>query len=69
MSPLLFNFYINDLVNDISSLGLSVDIGGENVSILLYADDIVILVENEHNLQALLDSLKTGVIEIKRRLI
>ena len=58
LSPLLFNLYINDLVNDISSLGLGVDIGGKNVSILLYADDVVILAENEQNLQALLDILK-----------
>ena len=58
MSPLLFNLYIKDLVNYISGLGLGVDIGSENVSILLYADDVVILTENEQNLQAQLDILK-----------
>ena len=42
----------------ISTLGLGVDIGGENVSSLLYTDDLVILAENEQNLQALLDILK-----------
>ena len=52
LSPLLFNLDVNDLVNDISSLGLVVNIGGENVSILLYA------AENKQNLQALLDILK-----------
>ena len=58
MSPLLFDLYINDLVNGISSLGLGVDIGSENFSILLYANDVVILAENEQNLQALLGILK-----------
>ena len=52
-------FYINGLVNDISSLGLGLDIGGDSVSILLYADDVVILAENKRNLQVLLDILKS----------
>ena len=37
---------------------LGVAVGGDNVSILLYACDFVILAENDPNLQALLDILK-----------
>ena len=35
------------------------DINGENVSILLYADDIVLIAENEHDLQNMLNILNT----------
>ena len=55
MSPLLFNFYINDLVDNLKFLDLGVNIDGEKVSVLLYADDIVLLSENENDMQRLLD--------------
>ena len=42
LSPTLFNIYINDLVNDLNSMNLGVDINGRRVCCLLYADDIVI---------------------------
>ncbi len=34
---------------------LGIDIGGFRISILLYADDIVVLGESEHDLQKMLD--------------
>ena len=55
LSPLLFNFYINDLVDNLKFLDLGVNIDGEKVSVLLYADDIVLLSENENDMQRLLD--------------
>ena len=57
LSPLLFNLFINDLVEAINSLGVGVDIGQEKVSVLLYADDLVLLAETEADLQKLLDTL------------
>ena len=42
LSPILFNLYINDMVNSITSLGIGVNIWDDNVSVLLYADDLVI---------------------------
>ena len=54
---MLFNLYINDLVEQISSPGLGVDIGSEKLAILLYADDVVILAESEEDFQRILDVL------------
>ena len=57
MSPILFNLYVNDLVTQISELGLGIDIDGEKVAVLLYANDLVILSETEDDLQTILDTL------------
>ena len=57
LSPILFNFYINDLVTRISAMGLGIDIEGENVAILLYADEAVLVCDNEEDLQMLLETL------------
>ena len=57
LSPLLFNLFNNNLVQTINSLNVGVDIDGEKVGILLYADDLVLIAENETNLQLMLDTL------------
>jgi hypothetical protein len=59
LSPVLFNIFINNLVTDIKALDIGIDIEGENIGILLYADDIVLIAENENDLQLLLDILNT----------
>ena len=53
----MFNMFINNLVETIRGLGIGVDIGQEKVSILMYADDLVLLAENENDLQLLLNVL------------
>ena len=55
LSPTLFNIFINDLVNDVNALNLGIDIDGCRISILLYADDIVLLSQSEKDLQKMLD--------------
>ena len=65
MSPLLFNLYINDLANLLNRLSLGVDIDGENVCALLYADDLVLIASSEGDLQNLLHVLHTWTIENK----
>ena len=53
---------IRDRLNSIryiKALDVGIDIDGEKLAILLYADDIVLLAENENDLQLLLDVLKT----------
>ena len=47
--------YINDLIIDLNSMNLRVDINGRRVLCLLYADDIVIFCNTESHLQMLLD--------------
>ena len=55
LSPTLFAIFINDLAIEIkhSNIGVKLD---ENlaINILLYADDIVLLAENEQDLQSLI---------------
>ena len=56
ISPTLFAIYINDLAGELKQSGISVVLDSElKISCLLYADDIVLLAENEQDLQALLD--------------
>ena len=57
MSPTLFSIFINDLAIEIKNMGLGVSNGNYKVSILLYADDIAIVSENEINLQLMLNRL------------
>jgi len=57
LSPLLFNLYINDLVLSIKSSCHGIPIGGENVSLLMYADDLVLIARNENDLQKMLIKL------------
>ena len=57
LSPMLFNLCLNDLAVKLKSLGCSIDIDGEVVPIILYADDIVLLAENEQDSQQLLNVL------------
>ena len=63
ISPTLFSNFINDLAKDIKNLNLVVEIEpGLNVSILLFADDIVLLSPTEEQLQLLLNFYLIGVI-------
>ena len=57
LSPLLFNLFINDLAVFLKSLDLGVKIADENVCLMLYADDVVLLAESEADLQLILNSL------------
>ena len=58
LSPTLFNFFIDDLVSSLSELDVGININDEKIVILMYADDVVLLSENEQDLQCLLDALK-----------
>ena len=59
LSMLLFNLYVNDLVIRINSLGTGIEIDGEKVAVMLYADDLVLLAAREEDLQILLIGVKT----------
>ena len=47
LSPMLFNIFINDLRNAIQSLNKGVKCGYIRVSMLAFADDLVILADSK----------------------
>ena len=53
--PTLSGLYINDLIEDVKGLDPGIPTGTCKVSILVCADDVVILTENEKDLQKMLD--------------
>ena len=57
LSSILFNLYINDLIAKINSLDRGIDIDGEKIGILVYADDVVLIAENEEELQQMMNEL------------
>lgn len=65
LSPLLFNIFINDLLSTLKSLDIGVEIDGEKICVLAYADDIVLIAENEADLNVLLDCLDRWCCENK----
>ena len=50
LSLTLFNIFISDLTENIKELNLGIKIRDINLSILLYADDIADIAENEKDL-------------------
>ena len=57
LSLLLCNLVINELTRDINDLGSDISVGDTPLSILLYADDIVLIEDSELKLQSLLTRL------------
>ena len=54
LSPTLFSIFINDLAVELNKLKLGIKIGNTCISIILYADDVALLAENEENLKKML---------------
>ena len=59
LSPSLFNLFIDDLSVSVKALGKGIDVGDERMCILMYADDLVFLADNEHDLLFMLASLNS----------
>ena len=57
LSPTLFCLFVNDLVTQLNALNKGVKLGDNIVSILLYADDMVLISEKEEQLQGMLDEM------------
>jgi hypothetical protein len=57
LSPLLYALFINGLVEELNALnrGVAIEEGGQKLSALLYADDIVLVAANKQDLQRMLD--------------
>ena len=63
MSPTLFSIFVNDLATRVKALKLGINLGTQNTSILLYADDVAILAENEEDMQTMLNEINEWCIE------
>ncbi len=57
MSPTLFACYINDLAEEIKSANIGQKVGLEDLSILLYADNIALIAPTLEKAQVQLDIL------------
>ena len=69
LSPSLFSSFINDLdeaMDDVESMGVTIH--GTRITVLKYADDIVLLSNNEEGLQDGLHALHTCTYYVKNRL-
>ena len=57
LSPTLFAIYINNLAKEIINLNLGININNYKLSILLYADDMVLIANTETDLQKMLTTM------------
>ena len=46
-SPILFNFYINDLIDLLNNVNVGINIGRMKMNNLLFADDIMIMTKTK----------------------
>ena len=51
LSPYLFNLFINDLIEECKKANLGAIYGNQNVSIVIYADDILLISSVDSHLQ------------------
>ena len=63
LSPTHFAIYINDLAEEIKALNCGIEIGDEQLALLLYADDIGLLAPTEQSLQLMLNTLHEWCIK------
>ncbi len=62
LSPTLFGIYINDFAVELNSYDLRVKFGDIKISILLFADDIVLITDSDINLQRMLNVVNNWCI-------
>ena len=58
ISPLLFDVFVDGLAREVKALNLGVAAGGSRLSLLLYADDIVVLADSVKDLQRMMKAVE-----------
>ena len=57
LAPTLFAVFINDLANEINMTQCGVSVSEQMISLLMYADDIILISDSQEGLQKQLDTL------------
>jgi len=57
LSPLLFNIYIEELVQEADDLEEGIKVGGRSIKALRFADDQAMMTKGRKGLQAMMDRL------------
>ena len=65
LSPLLFKVYIDDILNDFCNSNLGCHFGILHMSVIAYADDIVLLANNQNQLSEIYKILSLGMVDRK----
>ena len=63
LSPLLFNIFINDLQEYLKKLNKGVLVGTNKLSMLYFADDIVLLAENKEDTELMLEEVYNYIVK------
>ena len=51
LSPILFSIFVNTLAKEIEKSGIGIEVNGDRIAILMYADDIVLVASSEEDLK------------------
>ncbi len=54
----MFCIFINELITEINNLNIGISIGSRKLSILIFADDIVLIADSEEKLQAMINHVE-----------
>jgi len=65
LSPLLFNYYINECIETVSSMPVGCRVCFQPVNIIGYADDILLLSPSASGLQRIMDEVETITKKLK----
>ena len=68
LGPILFIFYINDLLRNLNDSNLGAQVGNIVVSALGFADDIVLIAESREDLQQLTNNLEETAAKVSLRI-
>ena len=68
LSGFLFYVYINDILNELSDLGIGCKLGIQCSNVIAYADDLVLLAPSATSLQSLLNNVDTELSKLELEL-